>query len=401
MELTFAMIPEGARKLGEILLESFCIYYVPLYLWIIFFRWSHNCVCPTWKLYVQHRSMLSDFSCFSGWQLPLLREDCFSSDESYKQFLLDDIKVMDQHGIADGRAANWWSTEIHGWNGGRSASAKLVDLFHRQSYKDGFALEATLIPPERHISKDDIQRADVSIDENDLPSLASWGDYYGLRSIPLSSPVALLATFPLTVYYAIQHHGVVPVTVAKMLDRPVRLHLVGIEKELNFIDFFREIGFLLPNEVRIEMSWIIREDMFPEAYNNSREGSNSTMLSLQLTNNLKLSIIGGTYGESLDPNFDITGGAPDMVIGLNAGLYAYESWRHVVSYLDRNPNVIGVFTDYNEHSGVNCASLGGDKARQSLHMNPFRQPRAMPVNCMNLPQFSNGFMYVFNEQELE
>jgi len=57
--------------------------------------------------------------------------------------------------------------------------------------------------------------------------------------------------------------------------------------------------------------------------------------------------------------------------------------------------------DYNEHSGVNCAKLGGWRAAQSLDVNPFRQPRAMPVYCMNLPQFSNGFMYVFNEQDLE
>ena len=61
----------------------------------------------------------------------------------------------------------------------------------------------------------------------------------------------------------------------------------------------------------------------------------------------------------------------------------------------------GVFTDYNEHSAMNCSTLGGGKARESLKVNPFRQPRAMPVYSMNLPQFSNGFMYVDNEQELD
>jgi hypothetical protein len=207
------------------------------------------------------------------------------------------------------------------------------------------------------------------------------------------------------VYYTIQRHGIVPITVSQMLDRPMKVHVVGIEKELNFIDFFREVGFLLPKEVNVDMSWIVREDMFPDAAAIGRKGSDtvksSMLLSLRLTSNLRLSVIGGTYGDSLDPNFDVIGGAPDMVIGLNAGLYAYESWRHVVSYLYHNPSVVGVFTDYNEHSGMNCASLGGGRARNSLEINPFRQPRAMPVNCMNLPQMSNGFMYVFNEQELE
>lgn len=92
---------------------------------------------------------------------------------------------------------------------------------------------------------------------------------------------------------------------------------------------------------------------------------------------------------------------PDMVVALNASLFAYKSWRSVVDYLYYNKGVVGVFSDYNEYSGVNCAALGGGKSRESLCMNPFRQPRAMPVYSMNLPQFSNGFLYVFNKQELE
>lgn len=90
-----------------------------------------------------------------------------------------------------------------------------------------------------------------------------------------------------------------------------------------------------------------------------------------------------------------------MVIAMNAGLYAYESWRSVVDYLYHNKGVVGVFTDYNEYSGVHCAGLGGAASRESLCINPFRQPLAMPVYSMNLPQFSNGFFYVFNAQELD
>jgi hypothetical protein len=118
---------------------------------------------------------------------------------------------------------------------------------------------------------------------------------------------------------------------------------------------------------------------------------------------MTIMVVSGTYGSAtLDPKFDIGTGSPDMIIGLNAGLYAYyESWRFVVNYLHYSNNgVVGVFTDYNEYSGVNCAALGGGRCRDSLCMNPFRQPRAMPVYSMNLPQFSNGFIYVFNEQEI-
>ena len=78
-------------------------------------------------------------------------------------------------------------------------------------------------------------------------------------------------------------------------------------------------------------------------------------------------VVVGTYGgATLDPNFDIGTGPLDMVVALNAGLYAYESWRSVVDYLYYNKGVVGVFSDYNEYSGVNCAALGGGKSRESL-----------------------------------
>jgi hypothetical protein len=126
-----------------------------------------------------------------------------------------------------------------------------------------------------------------------------------------------------------------------------------------------------------------------------------------MTTNLTALVVSGTYGvqsastSCLDPNFDVGSGPPDMVIALNAGLFAYESWRCVVEYLYHNNGVVGVFTDYNEYSGMNCAALGGAASRESLTVNPFRQPLALPVYSMNLPQLSNGFMYVFNAQELE
>mmetsp|Transcript_165 Transcript_165/g.316 ORF Transcript_165/g.316 Transcript_165/m.316 type:complete len:678 (+) Transcript_165:180-2213(+) len=378
--------------------------------------WSHQCLCPTWKIYVQRRNQLSTFPYFSGWQLPLIQEDCFTSEDIYEDFLVNTLQVMQPTQLAlstvpnEPVQQNWWATELHGWSGGGSLSSKGVNPFRRLSYIDGFALKNTRwIPEERHVTKDDIDRANASsiesdgasnnnveriqTDEHGLPVLLSWEHYYRLRSLPPTSPIGLLATFPLTIYYAIQHYGSVPLTVAQMLERPMRIHVVGIEKELNFVDLFREVGFLMPQNIAIEMTWIVREDMFPE-------NRNERHLSLQLTTNLKLSIILGTYGDSLNPDFDM-GGPPDMIIGMNAGLFAYESWRHVISYLNRNKNILGVFTDYNEHSGMNCASLGGWKSANSLRMNPFRQMRAMPVYCMNLPQFSNGFFYIFNEQEVD
>ena len=143
------------------------------------------------------------------------------------------------------------------------------------------------------------------------------------------------------------------------------------------------------------MVFIVRNDMLPPRC----RGDSS--IKVHLTTNLLLIVTSGTYGDDLHPNFDCGSGPPDMIIGLNAGLFAYESWRSVVTFLYHNKGVVGVFTDYNEHSGMHCASLGGSHARNSLGVNPFRQPLAMPVYSMNLPQFSNGFTYVYNQQELD
>jgi hypothetical protein len=154
----------------------------------------------------------------------------------------------------------------------------------------------------------------------------------------------------------------------------------------------------LPKELEVELTFIVREDMLPPKAADRDGGFD---IKLELTSNLTLLVKSGTYGGDLDPHFDVGSGSPDLIVGLNAGLFAYSSWKSVISFLHSNKNVVGVFTDYNEWSGTNCASLGGGKSRQSLSINPFRQPVALPVYCMNIPQMSNSFMYVLNEQHLD
>ena len=300
-------------------------------------------------------------------------------------------------------AASWWGTELHGWQGGTSYSARKVDITRRLTYIQGFA-PVSDIPHEAAI----IPGRSLTVNAVGLVKLGSWADYYELRDIPLDSPVALLLTFPLTLYHAIVQYGMVCCVVARMLQRRIRVHIVGAEKELNMLDVYKEVMFLMrcsPNmadatqrtEWKIELVFVVRPDMMPHEH----EHMDKYDFSLCDEGNLHIYVVAGTYNESIDPRFDCGTGMPDMVVAYNAGLFAYKSWRSVVRYLDQNAGVVGVFTDYNEHSAVNCASLGGHKARESVRVNAFRQPRAMPVYSMNLPQYSNGFVYVYNEQELD
>jgi hypothetical protein len=316
--------------------------------------------------------------------------DFQTSELPYKEFLATEQGITTEN-------SSWWRTEMNGWSGGQSESAKTIDMSIRRSYSNGF-YPIECIPLERHVSAEDIMNAGLN-DRNEvgLLRLSSWREYYRLRRMPESSPAALLLSFPVTLYHAIVEYGQVPCTVARtMLRRPLRIHVVGVEKEMNFVDLFKEVSFLLPEDFALELVFAVRHDMLPPSLRTSQN-----QFTIALAETLQVVIASGTYGDSLDPNFDCGSGPPDMIMAFNAGLYAYESWRSVVTYLDRHTGVVGVFTDYNEFSGVQCGSLGGMTSRDSVSVNAFRQPRAMPVYSMNLPQFSNGFLYVLNPQTLD
>jgi hypothetical protein len=204
--------------------------------------WSHSCQCSTWNLYSLHRKDLSAFDFLGDWHHQLFGREFQMQEAPYEGFL-------QSLGIARESCTSWWRTEMGGgWSGGQGDSASIVDASIRRSYSEGFA-PITHIPPELRITNDDMQNSK----KNDvgLVSLSSWEDYYRLRGISASSPVALLCTFPLTVYYAIERYGEVPVTVAKMLKRKLRVHIVGAEKEIHFLDLFKEVGFLLPEDVEV------------------------------------------------------------------------------------------------------------------------------------------------------
>ena len=184
-----------------------------------------------------------------------------TSEEPYEHFLREKLGIdpgclstLDDNSVDS--CESWWSTELHGWAGGKSKSAKTVDISVRKSYSQGFS-PLTDIPAERPVDMDDVEDANKNLSTPILRNalgflhLASWEHYYKLRGISPSSPVALLCTFPLTVYYAIESHGQVPCTVARMLKRPLRIHIVGVEKEANFLDLFREVGFLLPADFAV------------------------------------------------------------------------------------------------------------------------------------------------------
>ena len=349
--------------------------------------WSYDCLTATWKLYCEKRDELNDLP-LGTWVKELTTRECQLSNEPYEEFLNHlGIKKEDD---------SWWKAEFGGWSGGMSDNAQRVNLELESTFEEGFA-PIKDIPPEHPVLMETLQ-AENWDNERGLRKITDWADYYKLRGISPDSPAALLLTFPLTLYHAIFEHCAAPIKAARMNQRPLRIDVVGAEKELHFLSLFQETSFLCPEDLPLELVFVVRKDMMPPAEKKKRD---KTVTVFQ-KGNIRIKLIGGTYGETIDPRFDCGRACnPDAVMAFNAGRYAYESWRSAVEYLHVQKSVVGIFTDYNEWSGVQCASLGGSKARLSLSVNPFRQPRAMPVYSMNLPQVGNGFMYVFNEQEVE
>ena len=96
------------------------------------------------------------------------------------------------------------------------------------------------------------------------------GSYYDLRSLPPDSPLALLLHFPLTLFYGLQRFAKVQLTVAGMLGKRIAVHVVGVEKELNFLDMFDEVFALFgPSGVKLDLAFIVRPDMLPPNCSNA------------------------------------------------------------------------------------------------------------------------------------
>ncbi|GMH48468.1 hypothetical protein TrLO_g4548 [Triparma laevis f. longispina] len=343
-----------------------------------FNAWSHKCVCPAWNVYISRRSSLSTFP-YLTFPAVTTSPPFYASHEPYRDFLIG-LGLYNE---------GWWGCELDGWEGGLSGSAKNVDCGVRVGVVEGFGDIG-----EGGFGQigSPLETTTTNLDSYNLPIIKDWGEYYVMRSIPPESPVALLLHFPLTLFYGLQKFAKVQLEVARMLKKSLTIHIVGVEKELNFLDIFSELFSLFSkSDTSLTLVFVVRKDMLP---------SKCTSLNIDKENGNIIKVIAGSYNDDLSPDFDCGTGKPDVIIGMNAGLYAYDSWRFVVDYL-RDSSTLGIFTDYNEWSGLNCASLGGEKCRNSMQVNPFRQPLALPVFSMNLPQFANGFFYCFNEQELE
>ncbi|XP_036693576.1 zinc finger MYND domain-containing protein 15 [Balaenoptera musculus] len=233
----------------------------------------------------------------------------------------------------------------------------------------------------------------------------SWQDYYTWRGLSLDSPMAVLLTYPLTVYYVITH--LVPQSFPELNiqnKQSLKIHVVEAGKEFDLIMVFWELLVLLPH-VALELQFV-GDSLPPESDQqhftlqrddlevSARPGSG---VSARLSSGTKEK--GGRRGlqikVSARPYHLLQGPKPDLVIGFNSGFGLKDTWLSSLPRL-QSLRVPAFFTESSEYGcamddqTMAVATGGGTSPPQP---NPFRSPFRLRAadNCM--PWYCNAFIF--------
>nr|XP_022333598.1 zinc finger MYND domain-containing protein 15-like isoform X1 [Crassostrea virginica] len=204
-------------------------------------------------------------------------------------------------------------------------------------------------------------------------SIVDWASYYKCRELDLSSPVAILLQWPLTVFFIIQNvlNGTEP-------GNEVNIDIVGVEKEVELVPVFKELGNLLP-ESKIDIHMFGRH-LHPQVKEKTWSFG---------------SVVVSVHNELYHKNVCAPQAqTPHLVIGFNAGIAAYSSWIPTIKKL-KSMKVPTYFTDYCK-SSIELSRLmlkdHCDVMTSDPILNPFRSPIRMTSSDHDLPWFSNAYI---------
>ncbi|KAB1266264.1 Zinc finger MYND domain-containing protein 15 [Camelus dromedarius] len=262
----------------------------------------------------------------------------------------------------------------------------------------------------------------------------SWQDYYTWRGLSFDSPMAVLLTYPLTVYYVITH--LVPQSFPELNiqnKQSLKIHVVEAGKEFDLVMVFwvslsglegwafgcgdgrrvgprsvlsvlQELLVLLPH-VALELQFV-GDGLPPESdqqhFTLQRDGPevpvrSGSGVSARLNSGTKEK--GGRRDlhikVSARPYHLLQGPKPDLVIGYNSGFGLKDTWLSLLPRL-QSLRVPAFFTESSEYGCVMddqtmaVATGGGTSPPQP---NPFRSPFRLRAadNCM--PWYCNAFIF--------
>ncbi|XP_022842878.1 zinc finger MYND domain-containing protein 15 [Olea europaea var. sylvestris] len=211
--------------------------------------------------------------------------------------------------------------------------------------------------------------------------LSGWFEYYSLRSLPLSSPVADILSHPLTLYHILTALNISSKNLL-LKGKEVILHYLGPEGELDWIPAFAEIGHLLNGVGNIQIA------MVGPGVPTNLSGTTSG-----ISSRVRVNLIQGVYQEVATylPT-------PHLIVALNSGLETYSSWGGALDLI-KSMNTPAFFT---EESELSCSNAKQGLFAAGLYIsypvtpNPFRSPVRNYGPFNNLPSYSNGFVFGVN-----
>ncbi|XP_010529428.1 PREDICTED: zinc finger MYND domain-containing protein 15 [Tarenaya hassleriana] len=213
--------------------------------------------------------------------------------------------------------------------------------------------------------------------------LSDWSEYYKLRSLSPSSPVADILSHPLTLYHILTTLSVHSKNLL-LRGKEVNVHYLGPEPELDWIQAFAEIGHLLKGTGTVKIT-MVGPEVPSDMSGTTRSSSNSSIV--------KVHFVKGLYQEEAAYL-----ASPDVVVALNCDLDGFSSWEGALEVMNKM-GFLGFFTNKTEDSCRNAkASLrsAGMEISYPVCPNPFRSPVRTFEGSNNLPCYSNAFILGVN-----
>ncbi|XP_052202029.1 uncharacterized protein LOC127807880 [Diospyros lotus] len=211
--------------------------------------------------------------------------------------------------------------------------------------------------------------------------LSGWSEYYNLRSLPMSSPVADILSHPLTVYYILTALSVSSKNLL-VKGKEVILHYLGPEGELDWMPAFAEIGHLLNGIGNLQI--VMVGPGVPTNLSGTTSG---------ISSRVRVNLVRGLYQDEATYL-----SSPDVIVTLNCGLENSTSWGGALDLI-KSTGVPAFFTDQSEISCSNAKQVlrnAGLHITQPVTPNPFRSPVRSRGPSSNLPSYSNCFVLGVN-----
>ncbi|KAI8802992.1 hypothetical protein BJ742DRAFT_512482 [Cladochytrium replicatum] len=228
--------------------------------------------------------------------------------------------------------------------------------------------------------------------EEPAKAVTSWKSYFDAAGIPFDSPSALVLESPLTVFHLLTKYYL-PSLKADANSRKITLHMVSATTEADIVHIYETLLPLLPNTD-------LTINMFGPAITPNAPLANPATFTFSNSNStIKITYTNGIYASEILEGKQTPYEKPDVVLCLNAGLLG-PGGQYVPLRLFYERGVKLLVTEPMEQSIHILAGQLAKAANVILSVpptpNPFRQPVFQFNGNVNLPSWSNGFIFGFH-----